>query len=554
MPSQDAAEQMQSQSIIIIHPGSQNLRIGRASDLSPHLILHAVARRRLWNGKSYEDQLLPPSIQPSEQALKEMEDARLQVSHVLQSCLQSNGNRRYATPPQQVAAFNKRVQPETLGPSTETYIKPESTCNTIYGDEILHLDPTLDFNVHFPWRRGDLNIHSGPGGSLTGVLADLEAIWTYAITNKLEIPTTTFKHYRIVLIIPDIYNRQYLKELTRMLLLKMGFGGCFLVQDHVAATFGAGLGYACVVDVGDQKTSISCVEDAISHRTTRVRLNFGGADITQTFYWLLQKSSFPFRQCNPTNRIHALLLHTLKEMFCHVNLDVCGSQEKRFVVRQPNQPTLQYTIQVGDEAIVAPLSLFTPELFALTNSKQIHTQERNVGDPEDPHDEHYLRETSRKKENLEQTGFPEEQILEGGEEDIVVDNIETGPTYNKEFVVPPQQIMGLDQAVLQSIDRCPNEDVKRKMYGCILIVGSGMKFNGVGKWLQNRIALQTPYLYRSEQVDIITNPKDMDSGATCWKGAAILSCLESARELWVYPAEFEKWGVKILREKAPFMW
>lgn len=55
---------------------------------------------------------------------------------------------------------------------------------------------------------------------------------------------------------------------------------------------------------------------------------------------------------------------------------------------------------------------------------------------------------------MEQTGFPEEQILEGGEEDIVVDNIETGPTYNKEFVVPPQQIMGLDQAVLQSIDRC----------------------------------------------------------------------------------------------------
>ena len=64
------------------------------------------------------------------------------------------------------------------------------------------------------------------------------------------------------------------------------------------------------------------------------------------------------------------------------------------MVRQPNQPTLQYTIQVGDEAIVAPLSLFSPELFAITHSKEIHTQERNMGDPEDPHDEHYLRETS----------------------------------------------------------------------------------------------------------------------------------------------------------------
>lgn len=41
-------------------------------------------------------------------------------------------------------------------------------------------------------------------------------------------------------------------------------------QDHPAATFGAGQGYACVVDVGDQKTSVSCVEDGISHPSTRV--------------------------------------------------------------------------------------------------------------------------------------------------------------------------------------------------------------------------------------------------------------------------------------------
>lgn len=55
-----------------------------------------------------------------------------------------------------------------------------------------------------------------------------------------------------------------------LLLIKIGFGSCFFVQDHVAATFGAGLGYACVVDVGDQKTSVSCVEDGISHPNTRV--------------------------------------------------------------------------------------------------------------------------------------------------------------------------------------------------------------------------------------------------------------------------------------------
>jgi hypothetical protein len=43
---------------------------------------------------------------------------------------------------------------------------------------------------------------------------------------------------------------------------------------------------------------------------------------------------------------------------------------------------------------VAPLSLFQPELFGVTGQKVVHIQQRASGDPEDPHDENYLRETS----------------------------------------------------------------------------------------------------------------------------------------------------------------
>jgi len=50
---------MQSQSIIVIHPGSQNLRIGKASDLNPHIFHHAVARRRKPWGVIHEDLFLP---------------------------------------------------------------------------------------------------------------------------------------------------------------------------------------------------------------------------------------------------------------------------------------------------------------------------------------------------------------------------------------------------------------------------------------------------------------------------------------------------------------
>lgn len=62
------------------------------------------------------------------------------------------------------------------------------------------------------------------------------------------------------------------------------------------------------------------------------------------------------------------------------------------MLKQPDKPVLQFTIQVGDECIVAPLSLFSPELFGITGSKSVHTQKRSSGDPEDPHDENYLRD------------------------------------------------------------------------------------------------------------------------------------------------------------------
>jgi actin-related protein 8 len=64
----------------------------------------------------------------------EMDAMRLQVSHTLQSCLMSDGERRYATPPQQISAFNKRSAPELLSPTGPDWIKFES--DVIIGDEV----------------------------------------------------------------------------------------------------------------------------------------------------------------------------------------------------------------------------------------------------------------------------------------------------------------------------------------------------------------------------------------------------------------------------------
>lgn len=52
----------------------------------------------------------------------------------------------------------------------------------------------------------------------------------------------------------------------------------------------------------------------------RVRLEYGGADVTQTFHWLLQKCAFPYKECNEKMPQDAMLLKSLKEEFCNVNL------------------------------------------------------------------------------------------------------------------------------------------------------------------------------------------------------------------------------------------
>lgn len=153
-------------------------------------------------------------------------------------------------------------------------------------------------------------------------------------------------------------------------------------QESVCATFGSGLSSACVVDVGDQKTSLCCVEDGVSHRNSRfdlqlqvifsyrficrlwskftflihncdplcmvaadcwcvnrdgsnvfitvsrVCLAYGGSDVTRTFFWLLQRAGFPYRECQLNNRLDCQLLQHLKETLCHLE-QVCIDQGGR---------------------------------------------------------------------------------------------------------------------------------------------------------------------------------------------------------------------------------
>lgn len=48
--------------------------------------------------------------------------------------------------------------------------------------------------------------------------------------------------------------------------------------------------------------------------------------------------------------------------------------------------------------------------------------------------------------------------------------------------------------------------------------------------------------------------KEIDCENTTWKGAAVMATLESANELWIYSHEWQRYSVRLLREKSVFIW
>ncbi|XP_020314964.1 actin-related protein 8 isoform X1 [Oncorhynchus kisutch] len=588
-------EQIQSNFIVVLHPGSKTLRIGRATDTLPATVPHVIARRHKQTCQPrYEDGWLVREGLNKPESNEQRQNGLKMVDQAIWSKKMSNGVRRTPVSAEQARSYNRLIRPAGLDTSsrmkwTTTAHHPEH----LVGEEALYVNPTDCYNVHWPISRGQLNVHGGAGGSLTAVLADLEAIWSHVIQKQLEIPLKDLKYYRCILLVPDIYNRHHIKELVNMLLLNMGFSAIVVHQESVCATFGSGLSSACVVDVGDQKTSLCCVEDGVSHRNSRLCLAYGGADVTRCFFWLLQRAGFPYRECQLSNRLDCILLQQLKETFCHLDQDISGLQDHEFRTRFPESPALLYQVRLGDEKLQAPMALFYPTTFGIVGQKMTSLQHRSQGDPEDPHDEHYLLGTQSKQDQVSSKasaerkslpkppGFEGELSSQGGDPSergggAHGQDVELGHSQNDclmggaEMEEPPSALLsrktamtqfegkalGLDKAILHSIDCCASDETKRKMYSSILVVGGGLLFHRAQEFLQHRILNKMPPSFRRvvESVEVITRPKDMDPRLISWKGGAVLACLDTTQEMWIHQREWQRFGVRMLRERAAFVW
>ena len=53
---------------------------------------------------------------------------------------------------------------------------------------------------------------------------------------------------------------------------------------------------------------------------------------------------------------------------------------------------------------------------------------------------------------------------------------------------------------------------------------------------------------------MVARAKGQDPRCIPWKGASVAARLTTVQEAWILQSEWEEMGIRVAREKAPFLW
>lgn len=369
---------------IVIHPGSQNLRIGLASDIIPKSVPMVIAKKAT-HSESEDDfaesipkrrKLSNGSIEPVAEKRLGQDFADTYVAASTELKLRMRMNKRKVLPQSRdmVTSYNKRAVYDTINEHNDTaridWTDVSAEPNAVAGRAALRIPDQSKprYKLYRPIQNGWLN--EKDYSSIQSIYDDIRAIVEDAARTELKLDLSRRSQrsqYNCVLIIPDYYERNYVIGLLHLAIHDMGFSKVCFIQESLAASFGAGFMSGCVVDVGAQKTSICCVEDGMVLENSRVNMKYGGHDVTDMFVKMIMYNWFPYADINLKRRHDFLLSEELKQRFSTLQEADISVQLYEFYLRAPGQDTRKYSFKIYDEVALPSLMLFNPRAFDSTH-------------------------------------------------------------------------------------------------------------------------------------------------------------------------------------------
>ncbi|OMJ18778.1 Actin-related protein 8 [Smittium culicis] len=520
----------------------------------------------------------------------------------------------------QVVSYNKSVSPEIIHDHNDPYkidwidpnLDPYLSTNAFYGDQVQKLINTESFVVKEPIKRGVFNTEDY--SSMEVILSDIQGIWTFAIEEILGINKRDLKNYYVVLAIPDLYSKHYVESLLRILLEYMNFGAATVHQSSVLVTFGAGISNACVIDVGAQKTSISCIEDGYCLPDTRVpkkptrKYMFKVYDETylapfclfypelisayskppkwnsdllfyHSGYYLDDQKSTVDDHTKPTQygklpsiENPAILEQELKSVDEQL-LSIDPVSES-----QPNIPEAQSLDSVSASKKTtavptpAPSSPAGNNLIAPSFNEPATDNIDVTADFQIPNNASTLGSTEKvanteSSSNLQASGShlniatPSTELVSQAASSSGT-NQQTPAIMSRIYETSAvDELTPLDAAITHSIAHSGGFDKVKRFYNSIILVGGGISFiPEINSTLQDKlykladIRSANNEIEKIEKIEIFPSPRDLDPRVLAWKGGAVLSRLDITNELWIYNSEWRHVGARLIKDRTLFQW
>ena len=599
---------------IVVQLGSHSIKFGLASQYYPFLIPNVIAHRIKPNppkenndtkDKESMDIIVEEDDEISEAFLSSLNNIEQDIikkeikgkTAKKLALLNSVKNQASTRPQNAIVEIPERVN-EQAPNSTSSYKKMYSMSldlnedivdnnfkwtsltsepDYLVGREALCIPNTsTDYELRYPIKYGYFN-NEYP---VDIVLGDLHKILSYCFEEVLKIPKSDIENYNVVLIIPDVFIKIQIKLLVNLFLKVIGFKNIFLHLESVMATFGMAVQSACVVDIGDSKINICCVDEGIMLEETVISKNFGGCDISKLLYLLIKKitktneaqgnKTFPYEFFNINNNIHLRIFEKLKENECEfpsvqsasLGMAQFITKNEKIWFHQKGQQTKLISFTLTEAAYIPPLCLFFPEI--------IQTYRKNLQlpvvdfynditgeyytDPEDLMGE--LLKTFANAEKKEDCNNALNNIGLSGKKSNINDEESLSQTPSKSdeansSVLDEKNInkkntyesmydtsTGIDDLICQSLMNISSQELRKKIANAIILVGGSSKIKGLIDYLEDRLINKLSLLDNEiERVEIINHP-DIDMKTLSWIGGTILPKLESAKDMWI---QRERW-------------
>lgn len=553
--------------LVVINPGSGNVRIGLAHQDAPFSIPHCIARRTTGANQSpkrnVQDQMLNSQVTTAQHVEREKAydtiASLLKIPFLDEEVVNNSYPRKtgrvdvlsqqnskkesaftWTDVSQQITdsslpleSSSEKHETSELPEGSDSEKPQSSECRYrefVCGEEAMKISPTEPYCLRRPIRRGHLNISQHY--SMQQVLEDLEAIWDWILVEKLHIPQSERNMYSALIVVPETFDNREIKEVLSIVLRDLRFSSAVVHQEGLAAVFGNGLSTACVVNIGAQVTSVICVEDGVALPHTQITLRFGGEDVSRCLLWTQRHhQTWPPIRTDPLAKpIDLLMLNRLKESYCQIyegEVEAVGAVHSYEDGLPPGSHKTRLTA-----LNVAPMGLFYPTLL--------------VPDVYPPPPRSWFKDYEDMLEDTWHIDFPRRTDASDG----LYPGMNNNPVqmwdnyqYSSNQQNKKEDNIGLADAISKSILSTGRIDLQRKLFCSMQLIGGVALTTGLISAVEERVLHAIPSNEAIDTVEVLqsrTNPSFV-----AWRGGAILGVIDFVRDAWIHREDWIQNGIHV---------